>query len=352
MQLKCNMVMAMGVPENALDKNVIVVSIYGEKNGGVPQVAFYQKQALSNDYNVKLLKAKYSLGKLNLLIYPFFFSVLLHFLPKKIVISQCFNAFLYKSDYIVAHGTQAGYMDKIPENLTLGGRLVAFMERIAARRSKRILAVCNRVGEECVRYYKIPKNKIIVLNNCVNTDIFFPFKDKEKNKELRLLFVGNIAYGKGLDRLLELAKYIETQDNVRLYIATSYKGEEQLFSHLSKTVIKKSLDMTEMNKLYNHCDVMYFPTRYEGFSMASLEALSTGMPIIGSEYAVPEEFGKYEFAFRTSDYSPIYILEKARNFKQQYANKRNEIHKIISQDFSYSKYRENLISMIKNGDIN
>lgn len=330
-------------------RNLIIVSIHGTKNGGVEHVANYQHQFLKDEFDVKILKARHLFGKMDLVIYPFLFSFILLFYRKDMVISQSWNAFLYKSDFIIAHGTLKGYMSQFPNGITLGGKWVSFMERISAKRAKKVIAVCERVADEYVYYYKIPREKILVLNNCVNTDVFFPKKNRKTAKdELRVLFVGNICSGKGLDRLLEFSKYIEGIDGVKLYMASNSEDGVQGFKDFSKTIIKKSLGMKEMDELYNSCDVLYFPTRYEGFSMASLEALSTGMPVIGSKFAVPREFDKYRFTYRTSDFQPALILKKAYELKEKYSERRSEIHEMISEDFGQNKYARELKKIIKN----
>ena len=53
--------------------------------------------------------------------------------------------------------------------------------------------------------------------------MFFPKKAKRNDKYINVVFSGRLEYGKGLNKLLEIAKYIENIDGIRLIITTNKK---------------------------------------------------------------------------------------------------------------------------------
>lgn len=49
------------------------------------------------------------------------------------------------------------------------------------------------------------------------------------------------------------------------------------------------LSQTELLEYYNYCDIFLFPTRLEGLSLTTLEAMACGMPIVTTDcFSMPE----------------------------------------------------------------
>jgi glycosyltransferase involved in cell wall biosynthesis len=103
-----------------------------------------------------------------------------------------------------------------------------------------------------------------------------------------------------------------------------------------------------MRKFYASGDVLYFPSLYEGFSMAVLEALSSGLPVIGTKFALPGEIRRYDFVrlFEGNDLS--LLLDTVKTLYTENRDKRRKIHKVISGDFGYEQYKNKLFSIVEN----
>jgi glycosyltransferase involved in cell wall biosynthesis len=102
-----------------------------------------------------------------------------------------------------------------------------------------------------------------------------------------------------------------------------------------------------MRCFYNSGDVLYFPTNYEGFSMATLEAMAAGVPVIGTEFAVPEELRQYDFAKIIDTSNPETVLAEVDSMAQKYKNKRIDLHNAIIKDFGYEQYKDKLLALIQ-----
>jgi glycosyltransferase involved in cell wall biosynthesis len=332
-----------------MKNKITIVSMNGDDNsGGVERVVFYLKKILSEKYDVSILQRKIKLGPFDKLIYPLLFSIRLIFKKNTLVISNSWQSFLFPVDFSIHHGTTAGYM-RHAGITSKKSALLAWMEKISARRAKNIIAVSTHCKHELETLYGISPRKIIVLNNFVDEHLFYP-QGSEKNEKIKILFSGRLEERKGLSTLLELAGLIESQDRYQLKIAVNSGDNCRLFDGLKNTGISAHLDINAMCEFYNSGDVFYFPTKYEGFSMATLEALACGVLVIGSGFAIPEELRHYEFVCIEESADVKTILARIEGMKYQFGNSRMEIHQRIIKDFGYEQYSQKLLQIIEKGN--
>jgi glycosyltransferase involved in cell wall biosynthesis len=164
-------------------------------------------------------------------------------------------------------------------------------EMIAGHHARIIVAVSEHSRRDWQRYYHLSSGKFEHLPNTVDTKHFHPtseLKEQESSKQskrvLRILFVGSLTYLKGLDRLrttVEMAQ--ETGKNWEFIIATPSSFNTEKFASKQNVTIRKSMSFAELPNLYRSCDLLYFPSIYEGFEMVTLEALSSGLPVVGTD---------------------------------------------------------------------
>jgi glycosyltransferase involved in cell wall biosynthesis len=266
------------------------------------------------------------------------------FKKNAVVISNSWQSFLYSADYSIHHGTTEGYM-RHSGIRSKKSALLAWMEKVSARRAKNIIAVSENCKRELEALYSIEPKKIVVLNNFVDERLFYP-DTEEKSGKIRILFSGRLEERKGLSRLHELAKTIESRDKYQLKIAVNSSDNCALFADFKNTVILSHLDINKMREFYNSGDVLYFPTKYEGFSMATLEALACGIPVVGTSFAIPEELRRYDFV-RVEESADIEkVLVVIEEMKQRFGPMGPEIHQQITRDFGYEQYRQKLLEII------
>lgn len=343
-----------------MKKKVCLVSLNGTGNtGGVERVSYYLEQILSEQFDVQIVtKGKFSFGKADKLLYPILIAIKLAFIPEKTVISNSWHSFFYPADISIHHGTTAGSMKVLKPTFAM--KVNAFMEKVSAKKSRMIAPVSENCRKELIDLYGIKSEKIVTVPNFVDEDVFFPLKEKREITEPDrriILFSGTLCERKGLPALLALADSIEEWNKDQdkkglpefvLRIATNNAGNTGLFAGKKCVQIETGLTVNDMNAFYNSGDILFFPSLYEGFSMSTLEALASGIPVIGTKAAVPEELNSYDFCRLISNETPEQILKLILDMTTKYNDKKNQIHEQVKKDFGKEQYRKRFFTLLEN----
>lgn len=152
--------------------------------------------------------------------------------------------------------------------------------------ANKIVAVSDNVANSFKG--KIPKNKLIIINNGVDFDDFQVIRLKRKiNDETKKYFtigaVGRLVKVKQFDVLIKsFANLREKYNNIKLIII----GHGPEFKNLKKLI--QSLNLSSDIKLltgqstdyYHLFDCFVQPSKFEGLSIALLEAMAIGIPCI------------------------------------------------------------------------
>jgi glycosyltransferase involved in cell wall biosynthesis len=87
---------------------------------------------------------------------------------------------------------------------------------------------------------------------------------------------------KGIDRLNELAGQVKSShlSSAVEFCVVTPRIEKSFFSRHVRYVIGDNRD--RVLQVYQAADVFLFPSRYEGCEYVTLEALATGLPVIGT----------------------------------------------------------------------
>ncbi len=318
-----------------------------ENVGGLERVNAYLFEILSKKYDVKIIKkTKKPFKHGDWLLQSLLISVKLFFLPYKVVIGTSWHSFLYPCDVTFHHGTTLGSMMHL-NNFFKAGKRIAMMEHISAITAKENIVVGEHVKDELIQFYGIPEKKIIVLNNFVNDSLFVPKERNKENNKITIGFAGRLGTIKGLDRLVVLSDAFEKITGYELEIATLKTDDIALFKNNKKTHIQTGLTKEQMPDFYNNIDVLFFPTQYEGFSMATLESLSCGTPVVGTKWAIGRELEQYPFTKIVEyDLQPEKLIPIFTDLHGKFCNKRSEIHSAIASSFGREQYEKKLFEII------
>jgi glycosyltransferase involved in cell wall biosynthesis len=115
-------------------------------------------------------------------------------------------------------------------------------------------------------------------------------RKRAKSDELRILFLGNVIYRKGLHTLLNTVKSLKSKGRVDvvggLNAEPKYAEEMQRFvmvnGLLSVVEFHGPLDNEPLIEMYRQAHVMVVPSSYEGFGIVYLEGMGFGLPAIGT----------------------------------------------------------------------
>jgi GT2 family glycosyltransferase/glycosyltransferase involved in cell wall biosynthesis/Tfp pilus assembly protein PilF len=161
---------------------------------------------------------------------------------------------------------------------------------------------------DCYVRSGVPAEKVFVVPNGVNTDIFDPESSPyllKTTKKFKFLFVGGTIYRKGIDTLLDVyVKTFSSCDDVCLVIKdmgghTFYKGQtaKECISRYQADpnnpeieYIDKILSEPEIAGLYTACDCLVHPYRGEGFGLPIAEAMASELPVIVTGYGAALDF--------------------------------------------------------------
>lgn len=130
----------------------------------------------------------------------------------------------------------------------------------------------------------IDPNKIEVIHNGINTDLFTPSGRESRN--MQILWVGRFVKGKGIKYLIDafdvLIKQYPELKLVMIGTGTEKdKIKEKIHELKLKNIIMKDfVPNSEMVKVYQNSDVFVLPSLDEGVPRTILEAMSCGISIV------------------------------------------------------------------------
>jgi glycosyltransferase involved in cell wall biosynthesis len=166
----------------------------------------------------------------------------------------------------------------------------------------RIVSVTDKLKDELVRLYSVPAEKVIVINNGANTDIFKPMDQKQVRDRLKLdnskkyvCFVGHLAAWQGVEFLIYSSPLIlEKCPDVRFLVVGDGVMRERLLKIASEMGLSEKFTFTgrvpyeDVPVYINAADICVAPFIKERNSKIGLSALKTyeylacGKPIVAS----------------------------------------------------------------------
>ena len=140
--------------------------------------------------------------------------------------------------------------------------------------------------------------------------------ERSKSSELRILFLGNVIYRKGLHTLLQSLKGLDSK--LKLDVVGSLASEpvyikliQEIIAnhHLSSCVfLHGSLDKEPLIEKLQQAHVLVVPSSYEGFGIVYLEGMGFGLPAIGTTSGAASEVieqGKTGYLIEPGDVVPL-----------------------------------------------
>jgi glycosyltransferase involved in cell wall biosynthesis len=165
------------------------------------------------------------------------------------------------------------------------------------------LPVSRGVEKELRGHYDIGPAPVRIIPNAADTKVFKALNPMQKESwrqvngfhpgDIILTFAGGEWARKGLDIAIQTLGKISLA-NVKLFVAGSdpdLRGFESLASDLGvrDRVIFGGF-RRDLPTVLGASDVFFFPSRYEAFSLATIEAAACGLPIVASRINGTEDF--------------------------------------------------------------
>lgn len=205
----------------------------------------------------------------------------------------------------------AGFITRTPVVATFHGMVdVSQLERFSKLKfavvnlgASAIVAVSESLREDIIQRTTLRVSKICVIYNGINTADFKP----EKTDDLRQQYgwsknevivgsLGNIRPAKAYDVLLQAAALLKnTGISFRFVIAGHYKGG--LYQRLVE--LKNTLELDDRvfflgfndnpAVFLSNLDLFLLSSSSEGFSIATIQAMASGIPVVATSSGGPQE---------------------------------------------------------------
>lgn len=163
----------------------------------------------------------------------------------------------------------------------------------------KIVAVSKPLYRQLIEDLSIKKEKVVLIKNGIDTSLFCKMIDLNKKEKLGLPIkapvigaIGNIKPVKGYDTLLNAAVYISREvPEARFIIVGGAYQYEACFKDLKALTVEKGLQdkvyflgkSDDVKDILHILDVYVLPSRSEGISIALLEAMASGRPIVATK---------------------------------------------------------------------
>lgn len=165
-------------------------------------------------------------------------------------------------------------------------RLVDSLFGASARRCARVVCWSEWAARSFVEVYGVPRDRISIIPPGVDVAAWArPASERPPDTRMRLLFVGADFARKGGDLLLDVwRRHFREQCELHLVTRGSISEDAGLYVHRDLTP-----NDPRLLRLYHTSDALVLPTHGDCFSLASIEAMAAGLPVITSPVGgIPE----------------------------------------------------------------
>lgn len=197
-------------------------------------------------------------------------------------------------------------------------RLYTSLVVAAARGAAHILTISEDARRDITKHLRIPAGRISVTYLAADK-AFHPDDGRERDPAVRdkyglgdagdfVLYLGSYAIHKNVRLLLAAYTYVAQAEDIPLVLAghtpaawgtprfpdlPAYSRELGLSDHIRWI---GPVDEADKPSLYRLAKVFVFPSRYEGFGLGPLEAMSSGTPVVACDgSSIPEVVGNAAF---------------------------------------------------------
>lgn len=187
-------------------------------------------------------------------------------------------------------------------------------DKFSAQKSTAVICLNNELKSELVKYCK--KNAVYNIPLGFSLDELKTYYHKERTDRLfRVLFVGRIVEGKGLEYLLKAIELLNDPTMILLIVGDGPLKQklEKEYSHIQNiSFLGKIEDREKLFTVYHNSDVLVIPSEGEGMPTVLIEGMACGLPIIATNLPGIKEVVNSNFCWlvKTRDETEISVALK------------------------------------------
>ncbi len=162
-------------------------------------------------------------------------------------------------------------------------KFIRWLQQFAFKRAQTIILTTEAMKRHIIQHYRTPSEKITVIPNYVNTDLFRPMPEIQPERG-RICYVGRLRPIKNLDTLIKAIAKIP--DASLVLIGTGEQGETLKALAQNRGVKAKftgALPNSTLPKEINRSQIFILPSLSEGHPKALIEAMACGAAVIGTD---------------------------------------------------------------------
>jgi glycosyltransferase involved in cell wall biosynthesis len=180
------------------------------------------------------------------------------------------------------------YTEHSTENKRRNNILFKYFDRVIYKRVDRIICISNAVRENLISHLGTDTDKIIVINNGINLELFssdvvssFDFFNR---KSFIVTQISRFSKSKDQETLIRSLMYLPKEIKLMLVGSGDLRlKSERLVSklNLSDRVIFLG-NRSDVPEIISYSSVIVQSSFYEGFGLSALEGMASEKPVIGS----------------------------------------------------------------------
>lgn len=187
---------------------------------------------------------------------------------------------LFRKKFILRSGYQWTLSD-------FGGRVgklkkivAVLLERFCYQMADHIILTSDQAKRHVMSAYHIAPEKISMIRNPVETDLFKPLSDKKQSRNM--IYVGRLEKEKGPMLLFEAMKGLDV--SLSVYGSGSLEAELKNFSsqHGLDVTFFGNIPRERLPAAFHRSAIFVMPSEYENSPKALFEAMSCGLPVIAT----------------------------------------------------------------------